>query len=158
LRSVWQQIGGYNEAIDSGEDTSFDLEVERRFPYAAAPRAQVAWQPRRSLKKAAWQQIFYGAGDGQARIQLAYHAAIAAFVAAEAAMISATAPAVRAAGALAVLCAVVYFAIKHLRLFGRIFPDIAYVALLMLVLPGARLFGFAVGLFGGSVRGILNRS
>jgi glycosyltransferase involved in cell wall biosynthesis len=37
LRSVWQTLGGYNEQIDSGEDTSFDLEVEKRFPYVAAP-------------------------------------------------------------------------------------------------------------------------
>jgi hypothetical protein len=51
-----------------------------------------------------------------------------------------------------------YFGLKHYRLFKQLVPDIAYVAVLALMLPPARLLGFAVGLFGGSVRGILNRS
>lgn len=157
LRTVWQSLGGYNEEIDSGEDTSFDLQVEKRFPYATAPAAQVAWRPRRTLKKAMWQQVFYGAGDGQAHIQLRYHAAIALFVAAEIALLFGNA-AVKLAASVMLAGGTAYFILKHYRLFRRLAPDFAYITALMMTLPPARLFGFTVGLFGGSVRGILNRS
>lgn len=157
LRSVWQQIGGYNEQIDSGEDTAFDLQVERQFPYAVAPRALVAWRPRSSVKKALWQQVFYGAGDGQARIQTSYHTIVALFVLAEFGTMFGGA-ATRALSATAVGVVVGYFIVKHLRLFKQMIPDILWVILLTLFLPPARLAGFAIGLCGGSVRGILKRS
>lgn len=158
LRGVWHALGGYNEHIDSGEDTSFDLQVERRFRWKSAPSAQVAWSPRKTIKKALWQQVFYGAGDGQAHIQLRYHAAVTAFVAAEFTLaLCQNAVARTAAGALIGLAAA-WFCMKHYRLFGRLVPDAAYVVLLALLLPPARLAGFLVGACGGSVRGILNRS
>lgn len=157
LRTVWQQLGGYDEAIDSGEDTAFDIEVERRFPFALAPGARVAWRPRKTFKKAAWQQVFYGAGDGQAKNLLRYHGAIAVFVAAEVALLCGTSL-VRGVAAAIVAAAVGFFLVKHFRLFRRLVPDATYVVILALILPPSRLLGFAVGLFGGSVRGILNRS
>lgn len=157
LRRVWQAIGGYNEDIDSGEDTLFDLEIEKRFPFALAPGALVAWRPRKTIKKAAWQQLFYGAGDGQARTQLSYHGLIAAFVGAEVLTLFGNLP-LRLVGATAIATAIAYFCWKHVRLFGTLTPDMLYVAVLTLALPPSRLLGFCIGLFGGSVRGIVNRS
>jgi len=157
LKSAWQSLGGYSESIDSGEDTSFDLHIERRFRWTNAPSAQVAWHPRKTIKKAVWQQVFYGAGDGQARIQLTYHAAIALFVAAEFALFVGGKNFRSAAAAVLILTAM-YFCMKHHRLFHRVVPDGAYVVLLTVLLPPARLAGFLVGACGGSVRGILNRS
>lgn len=158
LRRVWSELQGYDERIDSGEDTAFDLQVEARFHWVNAPSALVAWRPRTTIKKALWQQIFYGAGDGQARIQRRYHVAVGVFVAAELAAALSLNAHIRTVACLPIICALTYFCLKHHRLFRRLFPDQLYVIILGLLLPPARLLGFSVGYFGGSVRKILNRS
>ncbi|HET7814037.1 MAG TPA: glycosyltransferase, partial [Candidatus Baltobacteraceae bacterium] len=138
-RALWREIGGYNEEIDSGEDTLFDLEVRKRCGFALAPQALVTWSPRKTLRSAIRQQVFYGGGDGNARSQASYHAAIAAFVAAECCLFV---PGMRFAGALAFTAAYLYFLRKHALLFRKLFPDALFVALLTIVLPVARLAGY----------------
>lgn len=154
-RALWREIGGYNESIDSGEDTLFDLEVRKRCGFSLAPAAVVTWAPRKTLRSAIRQQVFYGGGDGNARSQLAYHAAIAAFIAAECCTFV---PSVRLAGAVVFAAAFFYFLRKHVLLFRTLFPDALFVALLTIVLPVARLAGFVLGVNGISVRRLLLRS
>lgn len=156
-RDLWREIGGYDTEIDSGEDTLFDVQVEKACGFAYVPSATVLWKPRSSVRKALRQQIFYGGGDGQARIQVPYHATIAAFIALEAG-IFAPLPALRYAGILAYAAGLTYFARKHYKLFGRLFPDLLSIAELLVLLPAARLAGFCIGLCGGSVRAMLLRS
>ena len=156
-RSLWREIGGYNTVIDSGEDTLFDVRIEQICGFEYVPSASVMWKPRNSVRKALRQQIFYGGGDGQARIQIAYHLSIAVFVLLEMCIFTPV-PFLRYAGIAAYLAALAYFARKHFKLFGRLFPDIVSVAGLLVLLPAARLVGFAIGMCGGSVRAMLLRS
>lgn len=156
-RSLWREIGGYDVGIDSGEDTLFDVQVEKACGFAYVPSATVLWKPRSSVRKALRQQIFYGGGDGQARIQVPYHLTIAAFLALELGVFTPL-PAWRYAGILAYAAGLAYFARKHHKLFGRLYPDLLPVAELLVLLPAARLAGFCIGLCGVSVRAMLLRS
>lgn len=156
-RALWREIGGYDAQIDSGEDTLFDLRIEQTCGFARVPSATVVWKPRNSIAKAIRQQFYYGGGDGQARIQRRYHAAIAAFVLLELGMLAPFGWA-RIAGALSYGAGLLHFVRKHRKLFGCTWPDIAPLAVLLTVLPAARLAGFAVGACGGSVRAMLHRS
>lgn len=157
MKSAWAAVGGYREDIDSGEDTRFDIEIRDRFGFVNAVEAQVAWRPRGTIRKTMWQQVFYGAGDGQARNLLAYHAAIAVFVGCELGVFCFV-PWVRIASAMGLTVALLFFLAKHLRLFRTFIPDGVFVALLLAILPPCRLVGFAVGFLGLSVRGISKRS
>lgn len=157
LRETWERIGGYREDIDSGEDTLFDIEVRKLGGFAQAPDACVDWKPRRTLTEALRQQLFYGGGDGQARIQIPYHAACGGFLLCEILALCATGP-LRLAGAFAVILALVYFLRKHTALFGLRIDDWPATFVLLLVLPGARFLGFVLGVCGVSVRALLRRS
>jgi glycosyltransferase involved in cell wall biosynthesis len=148
LREVWRLVGGYDERIEHGEDTVFDIAVERSFPFTLEPRAQVAWPVRTTFSAALQQQFNYGAGDGSARIQPAYHISIALFVLFEIAILVGTG-AQRLLGALAVAVASCFFL---MRLFGRFRNQVhllalAYTLLLLSILPPVRLAGFALGLY-----------
>lgn len=150
-RSLWHEIGGYDVSLDAGEDTLFNLHVERLSSFARVPNATVNWRPRTTIRSAVRQQLYYGAGDGRARIQIGYHAAVAVFVALEIGVLTGSRTFV-ACGVTAYLLALAYFARKHLKLFGQIWSDIAPLALLLVVLPAARLCGFVMGWSGGSIR------
>lgn len=149
-KSVWSEIGGYNEKIDSGEDTKFDLDVEKAFGWCLAPEAQVAWRPRSSVGGAIWQQLFYGAGDGQAKNLIMYHGAVALFVLAEVLVVF-SGGMIRGVAALVVGSITAYFLLKHARLFRVMLPDATMIVILALILPPSRLVGFLIGLFGGSL-------
>lgn len=148
LREVWTEIGGYQEDLDSAEDTLFDIQVERKFAVGAAPLAIVDWYPRSSFRRALRQQLFYGTGDGRARIMLLYHVAVGLFVVTEIlAIIGPVYVRISAASLLAVTC--LYFIAKTYRLFERkAFSSLVFVILLMLALPSARLLGFLIGISG----------
>jgi glycosyltransferase involved in cell wall biosynthesis len=150
-RSLWREIGGYDVSLDAGEDTLFNLQVERLSGFAHVPSATVTWRPRTTLKSAIRQQLYYGAGDGRARIQIGYHATIAVFVALELGVLTGKRT-IASCGLIAYLAALAYFSRKHVKLFGRIAPDIAALSVLLIVLPAARLCGFVSGWSGGSIR------
>jgi len=74
-RSAWERVGGYPEWLDYCEDLTFDLALRRagcRFTFA--PRAQVAFRPRSSLKAFFRQYYLYARGDGKAGLWWERHA------------------------------------------------------------------------------------
>uniref|UniRef100_E6Q5Z3 Putative Glycosyltransferase n=1 Tax=mine drainage metagenome TaxID=410659 RepID=E6Q5Z3_9ZZZZ len=151
LREVWKDIGGYQENLDSAEDTLFDIEVERRFAVEAVPRAIVDWHPRSSFRGALRQQLFYGTGDGRGRIMLRYHVAVGLFVVAEILVLIGSGYVRLLAGAL-LAAASFYFIAKTHRLFERMaLASLPFVILLMFALPPARLFGFFIGISGNKM-------
>jgi len=156
-KSLWEEIGGYREDIDSGEDTLFDIEVLRRCEFAQCLDAVVFWRPRGTLCAAIRQQLYYGAGDGQSRIQVAYHVACLLVALSEIA-IWAPLASVRAVGFTALLSGIAYFIVRHIGRFGFKGRDIPLVALLFLLLPPVRVIGYALGVCGVSVRKLLARS
>lgn len=156
-KAVWAALGGYNEKYDAGEDTAFDIEAKRRFICVTVPEARVKWRPRSTVRAALRQQLFYGTGDGQAKIQKTYHAAIGAFVAAEFALVFGSGI-FRFAAAGVLAAAYVFFLVKDLQLFGTPLKDAGYIALLLCILPPARLLGFFIGLMGFSGKAIFRRA
>ncbi len=156
-KSVWTSLAGYNEKYDAGEDTAFDIEVERRFSWAAAPQARVKWHPRTTVRAALRQQIFYGTGDGQAKIQAIYHTGIALFVVAQFGAVFGTGV-VRVGSLCALACAYIYFLAKDWQLFRSPLKDAGSIALLLCILPPARLLGFFIGLLGFSGKALFRRA
>lgn len=156
-KKIWREIGGYRDDIDSGEDTYFDLEVEKRGGFYQVPDASVRWRPRRTVPQALRQQFYYGGGDGQAHIQPTYHAACG--LAAVAEILSLTGvPYLADFSRCALVILLIRFTAKHVQMFGWSPGDWPRVWLLALLLPPARFLGFALGSAGISVRSLLYRS
>ncbi len=143
-KDLWRSVGGYDELMDSGEDTLFDLRVEAISSFAYAPMAVVDWRPRGSLKAAARQQLFYGTGDGNAKIQFVYHAVIALLIVCEFGVFVPSLP-IRILSMLGLAVALAHFIRKDAGLFGFSLFSVPYVALLLLLLPATRLVGFMLG-------------
>lgn len=78
-KQAWQQAGGYPEWLDYCEDLLFDfaindLRTRRPSGFEWAPRAEVAFRPRTTLR-AFWTQYYrYARGDGKADLWRLRHA------------------------------------------------------------------------------------
>lgn len=68
-KSVWEQLGGFDESLGDNEDYAFaKLIQKRKIPIAFAADAVVSWQPRRTLRDF-YKMIFrFARGDIQAKI------------------------------------------------------------------------------------------
>lgn len=74
-RGAWQQVGGYPEWLDYGEDLVFDLALRRvGGPARFVPRAAVAFRPRASPAAFFRQYYRYARGDGKAGLWSRRHA------------------------------------------------------------------------------------
>ena len=75
-RNVWQQVGGYPEWLDYGEDVVFDLDLRRSLGARVAfePRAVAHFRPRSSLAAFFRQYYRYARGDGKAHLWPERHA------------------------------------------------------------------------------------
>jgi glycosyltransferase involved in cell wall biosynthesis len=74
-RAAWQQVGGYPEWLDYGEDLLFDLALKRagcRFAFAS--KAVAHFRPRKSLASFFRQYYQYARGDGKAGLWPRRHA------------------------------------------------------------------------------------
>jgi glycosyltransferase involved in cell wall biosynthesis len=70
-RELWQEIGGFPEAVLVGEDTLFDLEARRRTQPYFAPNAKAFYRPQNTFRSAAHQLARYAISDGQAGVRRA---------------------------------------------------------------------------------------
>ncbi len=67
LKSAWQDVGGYPEWLDYGEDLIFDLALREQFgPFPFSPKAITSFRPREDLHAYARQYFLYARGDGKA--------------------------------------------------------------------------------------------
>jgi cellulose synthase/poly-beta-1,6-N-acetylglucosamine synthase-like glycosyltransferase len=74
-KSVWENLGGYPEWIDSSEDLLFDLWLRQDgYRIAFAPNAMAYFRPRQSLRQFFQQYYHYARGDGQAGLWPIRHA------------------------------------------------------------------------------------
>jgi len=72
--SAWQQVNGYPEWLDYGEDLVFDFALQRAgFHFQFAPDARVYFRPRPTLGKFFKQYYLYARGDGKANLWLKRH-------------------------------------------------------------------------------------
>jgi len=75
LKSAWQEVGGYPEWLDFGEDLVFDMALVERFgQFTFAPGAVAHFRPRGSLRSYARQYYLYARGDGRANLWPLRHA------------------------------------------------------------------------------------
>jgi len=77
-KSVWQQLGGFNEELSDNEDYAFARKLQQRMEHQNAngyeeplqllfqPKAVVQWLPRTSLKSFIWMIFRFARGDAQA--------------------------------------------------------------------------------------------
>jgi len=68
-RSAWEEVGGYPEWLDYGEDIVFDRTLREKygsFPFES--RAVVYFRPRGSLRAFFRQYYYYARGDGKANL------------------------------------------------------------------------------------------
>lgn len=70
-RELWQQIGGFPEAVLVGEDTLFDLEARRLTRPYFAPNAKALYRPQNTFRSASHQLARYAISDGQAGVRWA---------------------------------------------------------------------------------------
>jgi len=74
-RRAWSAVGGYPEWLDYCEDLVFDLALKHTgCRFAVAPRAQVWFRPRGSLRAFFRQYFRYARGDGKADLFRRRHA------------------------------------------------------------------------------------
>ncbi|MGH2520740.1 MAG: glycosyltransferase, partial [Chloroflexota bacterium] len=75
-RNVWQQVGGYPDWLDYGEDVVFDLDLRRSLGarFLFEPRAVAYFRPRSSLAAFFRQYYRYARGDGKANLWPERHA------------------------------------------------------------------------------------
>lgn len=63
-KSIWEEVGGFDELLSDNEDYAFAKEIEKaRFPIVFAQHAQVEWFPRTSLSAFAWMIFRFARGD-----------------------------------------------------------------------------------------------
>jgi len=73
-RQAWQQVGGYPEWLDYGEDLVLDFALrDAGYHFAFAPRALAHFRPRSTLKAFFRQYYRYARGDGKADLWLYRH-------------------------------------------------------------------------------------
>ena len=63
-KDLWKRVGGFPETSFLGEDTSFDLLVQKITTPVYAERAQAIYRPRHTLKSALSMMARYGVADG----------------------------------------------------------------------------------------------
>jgi glycosyltransferase involved in cell wall biosynthesis len=74
-KRAWQEVGGYPEWLDYGEDLIFDLALKQRYgQFAFAPRAMAYFRPRGDVRTFARQYYLYARGDGKANLWPKRHA------------------------------------------------------------------------------------
>jgi len=68
-RNAWEEVGGYPEWLDYGEDLVFDRALREKYgPFPFAGRAVVFFRPRGSLRTFFRQYYLYARGDGKASL------------------------------------------------------------------------------------------
>lgn len=68
-RDAWKMVGGYQEYLQTAEDTFFDLSLRKAgLKHAFASDAIVYWRPRPNLRAFYRQSFAYARGDGEARL------------------------------------------------------------------------------------------
>jgi glycosyltransferase involved in cell wall biosynthesis len=69
LKSAWEEVGGYPEWLDYGEDLVFDKALKEKYgAFSFADRAVAYFRPRSSLRAFSRQYYFYARGDGKANL------------------------------------------------------------------------------------------
>jgi len=75
LKSAWEEVGGYPEWLDYGEDLVFDKALNAKYgPFSFEDQAVVYFRPRGSLRAFSRQYYFYARGDGKANLWPKRHA------------------------------------------------------------------------------------
>ena len=75
LKSAWEEVGGYPEWLDFGEDLFFDKALTAKFgPFFFEDSAVVYFRPRGSLRAFSRQYFYYARGDGKANLWPMRHA------------------------------------------------------------------------------------
>jgi len=75
LKEAWQEVGGYPEWLDYGEDLVFDMALQKRYGrFAFAPEAVAHFQPRGDIRSFGRQYYLYARGDGKANLWPKRHA------------------------------------------------------------------------------------
>ena len=68
-RTAWEEVGGYPEWLDYGEDLVFDRALREKYgPFPFESKAIVYFRPRGSLRAFFRQYYFYARGDGKANL------------------------------------------------------------------------------------------
>ncbi len=68
-RTAWEEVGGYPEWLDYGEDLVFDRALREKYgPFPFESKAVVYFRPRGSLRAFFRQYYFYARGDGKANL------------------------------------------------------------------------------------------
>lgn len=68
-KSLFIKTGGFNEAIDPGEDFEYANRLDKSgIKFYFAPKAIVSWRPRKNLKEAAWMFLRFAISDINAGI------------------------------------------------------------------------------------------
>lgn len=62
-RSLWQQLGGFDESLSDNEDYAFARRLRQQTRIAFARDAIVYWQPRQNLFQFAWMIFRFARGD-----------------------------------------------------------------------------------------------
>lgn len=75
LKAAWENVEGYPEWLDYGEDLIYDMALFERYgAFAFAPRAVAYFRPRPTLRAFFRQYYHYGRGDGKANLWPGRHA------------------------------------------------------------------------------------
>ncbi len=75
LKSAWEEVGGYPEWLDYGEDLVFDRALQAQYgPFSFEDRAVAYFRPRGSLRAFSRQYYLYARGDGKANLWPRRHA------------------------------------------------------------------------------------
>lgn len=79
-REVWEEVGGYNEELYTGEDSRFNSDVQALgYNWEAVPGAVAYWKMRPTYKDY-WRQFeLYGQGDCRAGTMFDYHGGLFGF-------------------------------------------------------------------------------
>lgn len=68
-KSVWQTLGGFNEALDPSEDFEYAKRLHAQgVKFVFVKNAVVSWQPRKNLSQSAWMFFHFAFGDIMAGI------------------------------------------------------------------------------------------
>ncbi|MDX1414134.1 MAG: glycosyltransferase [Candidatus Promineifilaceae bacterium] len=69
LKGAWEEVGGYPEWLDYGEDLVFDKALYEKYgPFTFVDRAIVYFRPRGNLRSFSRQYYLYARGDGKANL------------------------------------------------------------------------------------------
>ena len=144
-KAIWEQVGGYPEALPWGEDTRFVRQcLESGARLVQAEDAVVVWDGRREVRALLKQQYRYGVGDGMAR-----HFSASNLLAVGVILVTGAAVALPVEGGALLLVLLAFYAVR--RKYGF---DLAGVLAAVLTFPAtiARGLGFLRGLTKGAAR------